>query len=392
MSYKDLYSEVKKRKMEALNKKDVVKAVEKHGKMLFIDGKFEKAKKIYKEIYGNHDLIKRKNLSDVVATDFSKYDVVLVGRPGNNVPTAAHPKLRDYVAKGGWLITTDWCIRSIVEPIFPGYIRWNEARTDDAVVACQVLEPSHPFLEGVVSEISQNKWQKHTHKTKAEEFRWWLENRSFPIQVLNPSVRVLIKSFEIQKKWGEAPVLVEFNYGNMGGKIIHMISHAVLQKGGKKGQYASALILTNILDEKVSNRMGLKKSAGPQYTSNWESPQQGQQPQYTQPPLEDQWVAPPQPTTGQGAQGNYVTPSNVGGGSSGGTGAGLTGTAQIQEVNPSSGSFSYGDKCAYCGYDFGDFTGKIYRCSSCGAVYHENCINQTVNEGVCKKCNNILLW
>lgn len=41
MSYKDLYSEVRRRKMEALNKKDVVKAVEKSGKMLFIDGKFE---------------------------------------------------------------------------------------------------------------------------------------------------------------------------------------------------------------------------------------------------------------------------------------------------------------------------------------------------------------
>ena len=33
MSWKDLYSEVKKRKMETLNKKDVVKAVEKYGKI-----------------------------------------------------------------------------------------------------------------------------------------------------------------------------------------------------------------------------------------------------------------------------------------------------------------------------------------------------------------------
>ena len=45
-SWKDLYSEVKQRKMEALNKKDVVKAVEEHGKILAVEGRYEKPKKI----------------------------------------------------------------------------------------------------------------------------------------------------------------------------------------------------------------------------------------------------------------------------------------------------------------------------------------------------------
>ena len=51
MSYKDLYSEVKKRKMEALNKKDIVKAVEKHGKILAVEGRFEKPKKVVENMY-----------------------------------------------------------------------------------------------------------------------------------------------------------------------------------------------------------------------------------------------------------------------------------------------------------------------------------------------------
>jgi len=42
MSEKNLYSEVKARKMAALGKKDVVKAVEKYGKILAIRGKYEK--------------------------------------------------------------------------------------------------------------------------------------------------------------------------------------------------------------------------------------------------------------------------------------------------------------------------------------------------------------
>lgn len=384
MSFKDLYSEVKKRKMEALNKKEVVKAVEKHGKLLCIDGKFEKPKKVVNNMYAS--VKKIIGPADVLKEDLTQWDLVIIGCPGTEIPTAAHPKIAQYVINGGWILSTDWAVRSIIEPVFPGFIRWNDKRTDDTVVSCQILEPNHPFLDGVLTEIQSSKWDKENIKnTKKEEFNWWLENRSFPIQVLNhTAVHVLIASWEIKEKWGEAPVLVYFDYGQMGGRVIHMISHTHLQKGGAKGKFASALILTNILDEKISGKMGISKGpAAPNYVSDWDSPSGAQQPQYShpqyaQPPLEEQWLSPPQQQT------NYLTPSSSGGG--------FAGTAQIAEVNPNDGNFSYASACEYCSYDFGEYTGKIYKCGSCGALYHENCINMQVNEGICKKCNNILLW
>ncbi|UCD02323.1 MAG: hypothetical protein JSV23_04745, partial [Promethearchaeota archaeon] len=231
--------------------------------------------------------------------------------------------------------------------------------------------------EGVLSEIQQSKWQKQTTKnTKKSEFRWWLETRSFPIQIINhQAVRVLIGSREIQNKWGESPVLVEFDYGKMDGRVIHMISHTHLQKGGAKGKYASALILTNILDDKVSQKMGISKKPIPGYVSNWQTTQPQQQ--YSQLPQEEQWITPPQ-------QENYLTPA-IGG-------SGLTGTSQIIEADVNSPEFSYASKCIYCGYDFTEYTGKIYICQSCKAPYHENCLNSQVNEGTCKKCERILLW
>ncbi len=380
MSWKDLYSEVKQRKMEALNKKDVVKAVEKHGKILCINGKFEKPKKVVNNLYAAEKKIIPPR--DSLKFDLNRYDLVIIGCPGSEIPTAAYNKIRDYVTiNGGWILTTDWAIRSIIENVFPGYIRWNEVRTDDTVVTCQIVDPGHPFLDGLVGEITQSKWQKETVKgTKKDEFRWWLENRSFPIQILNhQAVRVLIASWEIKNKWGEAPVLVEFNHGNTGGKIIHMLSHTHLQKGGGKGKFASALILTNIIDEKISAKHGIKKGPAPGYHDP--AAPQGQQPQYTtpqyaQPPLEDQWVQPPSQSS------QFVTPSA----------GGLTGTSQIVEVNPNDGVFSYGNKCEYCAYDFGEVTGNIYKCQECGALYHDKCVNLQVNEGICKKCNRILLW
>jgi len=375
MSWKDLYSEVKKRKMEALDKKEVVQAVEKHGKILAVTGRYEKPKKVIEHMYASLKKVIRER--EFMKEDLMLYDVVLIGCPGSDIPYASHPKVRDFVLNGGWLITTDWALRSIIENIFPGYIRWNRAKTADAVVACQIIDPNHPFLEGVLSEIQQSKWQKQTVKnTKKSEFRWWLETRSFPIQIINhQTVRVLIGSLEIQNKWGESPVLVEFDYGKKGGRVIHMISHTHLQKGGAKGKYASALILTNILDEKISQKMGISKKTPPQYVSDWQSPQ-SQQNDY-QLPLEEQWILPPQQT-------DYLTPA------SGGTG--LTETSQINEVNGNSPDFSFLSKCIYCGYDFTENKGKIFVCQACKAPYHENCINSQVNEGTFKKCGRILLW
>ena len=371
MSLKDIYSEVKKRKMEALNKKDIVNAVEKHGKILAVSGRYEKPKKIVQHMYASMKKVVRER--EFMKENLSQYDVILIGCPGSDIPNASHPKVRDFVMNGGWLITTDWALKSIIETIFPGYIRWNRAKTADAVVPCQILQPDHPFLEGVLSEIQQSKWQKQSAKdTKQKEFRWWLEVKSFPIQVINhEAVRVLINSWELQNKWGESPVLVEFDYGKMGGRIIHMISHTHLQKGGAKGKYASALILTNILDEKISQRMGIAKSPAKGYVSDWETTQSKGQQSYIQP-------------TAQIQQNNYVTPSSDGGG--------LTGTSQIIEVDTNDPSFSYASKCAYCGYDFTEHTGKIYMCQGCKTSYHESCINMQINEGVCKNCNRILLW
>ena len=51
MDWDQLYSEVKRRKMTALNKLKEVKAVEKHGGLIVIDGVHEKAEEIFELIY-----------------------------------------------------------------------------------------------------------------------------------------------------------------------------------------------------------------------------------------------------------------------------------------------------------------------------------------------------
>ncbi len=372
ISFKDLYSEVRKRKMEALNKKEIVQAVEKHGKILAIEGQYEKPKKVIQHMYASEKVfIKRKDIDkELKDLNLNRFDVVLIGCPGKEIPKSVYSKIKDYVLNGGWLITTDWALLYIVENIFPGYIRWNRRRTGDVVIKCQIQQPDHPFLDSVLGEIQQSKW--NSKKSKSDEFKWWLETKSFPIELLSVNdVHVLISSNELKKKWENGPVLVYFDFGKKGGRVIHFISHVHLQKGGKRGRYTSALILTNILDEKISQKMGIKQP-GRKIQTQTPTPQI---------PLEEQWITPD-------PQKEYVTPSNI----TGNEGIGLTTTSQIIEVSPNDLDTALTNKCAYCGYGFEKSTKKIYQCKECGALYHENCIHQQVNQGTCKQCGRILLW
>ena len=266
MSEKDLYSEVKKRKMEALGKASIVKAVEQKGRILSIQGQYDQPDKVMNYTYAAvKDTIKPNQFNKA---NLSNYDLVVIGCPGNEIPSEYYMRFREFVENGGWILSTDWVLRTIIEPIFPGYISWNGEKTADTVVACEIVEPQHPFMHGVIDSLKGFKGEDESKmgpkSLKAAqapgmqpEFKWWLEDKSFPITILNPQeVKVLIRSYEIQKKWKAGPVFVYFTFGK--GLVAHIISHTHLQKGASKGKFASAIILTNLLDECIKFKYGLE--------------------------------------------------------------------------------------------------------------------------------------
>ncbi len=140
--------------------------------------------------------------------------VLVVNCPGNVSP-AAIVRVREFVAAGGTLFTTDWALRNIVEPAFPGTIEYNDRPTSDEVVRIEIVEADSPYLAGVLD--GENDPQ------------WWLEGSSYPIRVLDAEqVRVLIRSRELGERYGEEAIAVVFPYGK--GEVFHMISHYYLQR------------------------------------------------------------------------------------------------------------------------------------------------------------------
>ena len=140
--------------------------------------------------------------------------LLIVNCPGQ-VSAAAITRIRAFVEAGGSLFTTDWALKHVIEPAFPGVLAFNKQPTPDDVVRIEVKDRENIYLQGVLDG--------------QDDPQWWLEGSSYPISVVDEErVRVLITSRELEEKYGEAPVAVWFRWGE--GDVFHMISHYYLQR------------------------------------------------------------------------------------------------------------------------------------------------------------------
>ena len=123
--------------------------------------------------------------------------------------------MKSFVNEGGFLFTTDWALTNVLEKAFPGYVEQGGRNTADEVVRVEILDNEDPYLNSLIGPD--------------DDPQWWLEGSSYPIRVIDrDAVKVLITSKEIERRYGESPVLITFKYGK--GTIYHMISHFYLQR------------------------------------------------------------------------------------------------------------------------------------------------------------------
>ena len=157
--------------------------------------------------------------------------------------------MASFVESGGFLFTTDWALKHIIEPAFPGYIKYNGRSTADEVVRVEILSEEDPFLKSLIGEN--------------DDPQWWLEGSSYPIRVLDKeNVEVLVKSKDIKQRYDDSAVFVSFDHGK--GKIYHMISHFYLQRAetrterhkNKGSDYLSEKLMMDNIRESKYKTMG----------------------------------------------------------------------------------------------------------------------------------------
>ena len=140
--------------------------------------------------------------------------LVVIDCPGTVGPGAVG-RLAGFVADGGSLFTTDWALKHVVEPAFPGVLAFRQPATRADVVRVEVRDHDNPFVAGVMDG--------------RDDPQWWLEGSSYPITVLDHErVKVLLASNDLAVRYGESAVAVLFPWGS--GEVFHMISHYYLQR------------------------------------------------------------------------------------------------------------------------------------------------------------------
>ena len=179
--------------------------------VVIVRGQYDFIEQVFSGIGLKHKTIGAGNLGSI---ELNPEQIVFINCPGN-VEKKGLRKLVTFVENGGFLFTTDWALKHIIEPGFPGYIKYNGRSTADEVVRVEILSEEDPFLKSLIGDN--------------DDPQWWLEGSSYPIQVLDrDKVEVMVKSKDIKQRYNDSAVFVSFDHGQ--GKIYHMISHFYLQR------------------------------------------------------------------------------------------------------------------------------------------------------------------
>ncbi|MFX1278492.1 MAG: hypothetical protein ACFFA3_03695 [Promethearchaeota archaeon] len=190
---------------------EILKKVE-ESSIIIVSGSYDRVETVFDMINVPYVLIAPEEVNQI---ELNPEQILIINCPGN-IYEDVLPKIKEFVKQGGFLFTTDWALLNILEKIFPEYVKYNQQPTTDDCVAVQVVDKSNKFLEGLFKAD--------------EEPIWWLESSSYPIQILDKQkVKILVTSREMEQKYGEAPIVITFDFGD-GGTVLHMTSHYYLQR------------------------------------------------------------------------------------------------------------------------------------------------------------------
>ncbi len=153
-------------------------------------------------------------------------------------PTAVK-KVKDFVRRGGYLISSDWAVSTLLIRAFPGYL-------EPLMKAGRKVLTPNEVIRIMKSRSSARHFLMSGIDFRRNEAKWWLEESSYPFRVLRPrDVEVLIESDDLDRTYGTRPVAATFHFGK--GRVLHMLGHFFQEEGNLKGTFSAQRLLANFL-------------------------------------------------------------------------------------------------------------------------------------------------
>lgn len=173
--------------------------------VLVVKGHWDNSGKILKKFNIPFEKI---GMEQVAGYNLASVKVVIVDCQGK-MDLAGKQKLRDFVMRGGSLLSTDWALDNCIQGAFPNFIAWNKGVNKQATYDAQVVDPDPVLFNKTVSHAP-----------------WKLDLESHLVGIKNPqAVKVLASSEELK---GHDPdrigaLAVYFRFGR--GSVLHMVGH-----------------------------------------------------------------------------------------------------------------------------------------------------------------------
>ena len=137
--------------LDDINESDVIVTV----------GQHDRIESVFSKVNTPHNLIHPEQLRGL---RLDPDQIVFVNCPGQFDDRGLR-RLNQFVEEGGFLFTTDWALKHVLEQAFPGYVRYNNQSTADEVVRVEVLSGDDPFLNSILGPD--------------DDPQWWLEGSAF---------------------------------------------------------------------------------------------------------------------------------------------------------------------------------------------------------------------
>ncbi|MFX0211947.1 MAG: hypothetical protein ACFFDT_38585 [Candidatus Hodarchaeota archaeon] len=139
------------------------------------------------------------NPSKLSNFDIQAFDMMIICSPGRFIETRSVRKIQIFVLKGKPLLTSDWCLNTVIERIAPGFIQHNGKFTKREEIDLELKNPDHFLVQGINQAIFQNKCI--------------IQAKTMPFEVLTDEVEVLTCSKILKRRYDSEACLVAFPKG-----------------------------------------------------------------------------------------------------------------------------------------------------------------------------------
>lgn len=262
--------------------KDVIDRMKKHRKsdvktlerladtdVIVMRGRSDKVEQVLTAIKIKH---KRINREDFGKLELKPNSVLVLNCNGDKdlFTDAEIAKISKFVAKGGYLFSSDWQLKFTVEKAFPGAIAFGgeSERTKRGEEISSPITPvvgNHPYMRDVfpLSTIER------------AGYKWKIDGRSHLIKILSKKGVIPLISCEALKAKKAPFVAVTFRWKGRvvtknrvatggkavpeGGAVLHVLGHFKNQKDKGTDKFALQQLLLNFIIEKQREKRMAKK-------------------------------------------------------------------------------------------------------------------------------------